>query len=692
MNSPEVPPHSITKDKQDTGTWKRLCGDPEGLCSSLPAGVSCFVTPGLRETSGMGHLFGPSASSVPPFLRWLALKIGLAAMLVAGNGLQGQTPLASGAPVDLPVLYITGFEMAVETPALNYEQPISVLRLDPRVDLQVRNLPEGQGDVTIRGGIFENTGFKLGAATLFDPQTGHYFAEIPLPPSFLEQPEILTGFANAAYGFNSTVGTIDYGFAASVAPGVSATAGVGEHDFNMQSLRIGWTPEAAAPRWLPAVELEWARSESDGTIDRGDHDFERVAGRLFWSDTAGGETSLIAGYQDKFFGWPNLYTPFGFNETEDLETTLLVLDHRRSLPVGDLNVTAYYRKHRDHYTLSRDNPQLFEAFHESEVRAIAAEYRGQVRGLEFGAFGQITDDSLETTNLDFGEFLERTWLKLSAYAGPRFAVGRKGAMALQAGVSLDTTSRDSGEVSPLLRTTYERPWRGGTLSGHFSATRTVQRPGYTAIGASPAGGLFRGNADLGVEESRNFEAGLRWENTRLALGATFFYREDRNLVDWVFRGPFDASKVGAARFAENVDVDVFGLELLSRILVGERTELNFGYTWLDKNEDFGIEDVFGSFYALNYARHRFSLAAAIRLSDWAVLDVDQELRFQRENPLRSGGDEAYLVNLALEIFVSPIEGLSLKLVAENLTADDFQDIPAVPGAGRQLSFLAHYRF
>ena len=48
--------------------------------------------------------------------------------------------------------------------------------VEPRVDLQSRNMAEAQGDVSIRGGIFENTGFRVGSATLIDPQTGHYFA------------------------------------------------------------------------------------------------------------------------------------------------------------------------------------------------------------------------------------------------------------------------------------------------------------------------------------------------------------------------------------------------------------------------------------------------------------------------------------------------------------------------------------
>ena len=75
----------------------------------------------------------------------------------------------------LPTLSISTDRVANETPAATFAMPVSALQFEPRVDVQARNFAEAQADVAIRGGIFENTGFKLGALALFDPQTGHYF-------------------------------------------------------------------------------------------------------------------------------------------------------------------------------------------------------------------------------------------------------------------------------------------------------------------------------------------------------------------------------------------------------------------------------------------------------------------------------------------------------------------------------------
>ena len=72
------------------------------------------------------------------------------------------------------------------------------------------DLPRGQSDVTVRGGVFENTGFKLGAVTVMDPQTGHYPAELPVDPASMTDHEITKGIDNAIAGFNSNIATVSY--------------------------------------------------------------------------------------------------------------------------------------------------------------------------------------------------------------------------------------------------------------------------------------------------------------------------------------------------------------------------------------------------------------------------------------------------------------------------------------------------
>src|SRR5690606_15246517 len=103
-----------------------------------------------------------------------------------------------------------GVRPANEYPAASFAGVTTALRYQPFVDIQSRGFSEAQSDVTVRGGIFENTGFKLGALNILDPQTGHYFAELPVDPAMVGDAALLLGAENALGGFNSSVATIHY--------------------------------------------------------------------------------------------------------------------------------------------------------------------------------------------------------------------------------------------------------------------------------------------------------------------------------------------------------------------------------------------------------------------------------------------------------------------------------------------------
>ena len=123
-----------------------------------------------------------------------------------------------------------------------------------------------------------------------------------------------------------------------------------------------------------AADVELARSESDGSVPFGDHDFRRVAARVQLAGE-GSQTDFFAGWQEKFFGWPNLYTPFGFNETEYLETELFAFNHRAwTTPQNYWQVGAYYRRNYDDYEFNRAVPGASNPFiHTTHVRAVAAD-------------------------------------------------------------------------------------------------------------------------------------------------------------------------------------------------------------------------------------------------------------------------------------------------------------------------------
>ena len=615
----------------------------------------------------------------------------------------------------LPTLYVDAQQTANIRPVTTYESPVSNLEFEPRVDLQSRNMAEAQGDISIRGGIFENTGFRVGSATLIDPQTGHYFAELPIAPEMLTQPDILIGADNALYGFNSTVGTISYGWS-QIADGGSFTVGGGDHDLNFQRIHHGLTGQLGeSGGWSWGVEAEMSRSESDGTIQFGDHSFDRSSGRIQLVGP-NSQTDFFAGYQAKFFGWPGMYTANPASlETENLKTRLFAINHQQQYgESSEIELTAYHRKHKDHFVLTRTNPTLYEAFHETKILSLGIAGRhafSKSFALKYSA--QFTRDEIDSEDffngtslggLERGKFQSRSYQKVGIIPEYSFHFNSGETITLRAGASFDDTNRDDSELSALFDLTWERyRTNGGIDSIYLSYAESSQVAGYTAIGGGtpnetdPTGNQprFASNPFLEREISKNLELGLSIKRSDWSFETAIFHRWDDNLADWVYLKTRDS-----ARTATNVDIKNWGFELIGTKNIGQ-IEALISYTHLNKDEDYSdAEDDaatfyvvpagtftggVSSFYALNYAKHRFTLGAIWTPSEIFQFRIDNEWRENEDNNIRRGSDSALFTHLGLSIYPPQLKNMELFFAVDNAWDDGFEDVPATPGRGDQYS-------
>ena len=600
-------------------------------------------------------------------------------------------------PVSLPALELIVPKTANTRPVATYETPISNLDFDPRVDMQARNMAEAQGDLSIRGGTFENTGIQVGTTTLLDPQTGHYTTELPIAPEMLGEPNIVTGAENALLGFNSGVGTVSYSWS-EITKGGSLNIGGGDHDLNFQRLHNAWTGfYNDSEVWIWGAEIEGSRSESVGTLTYGDHDFSRTSGRiqLLGPDS---QTDFFAGYQEKFFGWPGMYTAnYNNHETEDIGTTLFLINHRKTYLEGsEYEVSAFHRANTDHYTWKRESPSSYEAFHETEVNGLGIKGRHQfsdVFALRY--FSQITSDSIDTyttsggtryLGLDRGKFTSRNYYKLSLMPEFQHQLNEKEVVQLQIGASWDDTNRNKSRISPIFEISHthsDSPTR--TSRTYLSFAESSQVVGYSAIGGSENSGLFRSNYELDREISKTIEIGHLISDSSWRIDTRLFYRWDDDLTDWTyFVGDVN-------RTANPVDTQTFGVEI-----IGYHKWQNFqligSYAYLSKDEDYKKPDFVGSFYALNYPEHRATLGIIWEATDLIQIRVDNEWREQRENLIRTGPDDLFYSHLAISYFPSQISDTELFLAYDKPWDEEFQDLPGTPGRGDQFSFGVSYRW
>lgn len=584
----------------------------------------------------------------------------------------------------LPELTVYSPRVANQAPVATFAMPVSALRFEPRVDLQTRNFAEGQADVTIRGGIFENSGFKLGASTLFAPQTGHYLAEIPVAPSMLGVPQILTGVDNAIGTTNATVGTVAYDWRPIRAAGAAAV-GVGEYSLLEGEFYQGYVSDTRLFGQRLGADVAWAHSDSNGSVPYGDHVFNRINARVQLGSPRS-QTDLFAGYQAKFFGWPNMYTPFNSDESENLKTFLVALNHRTSLGGGDyFQVGAYYLRNRDDYAFNRfaPVPAVHPYNHVAWTRDVALDGRRDLGVFILNIRGELLADELHSTSLTFGPYHTRSLAKLAVVPEKSWALGDGSHLVVKAGATYDDSNRTDGTVSPVLEMAREQPASAASRI-YASYAVTTQEPTYTALDSSPTAGLFRGNPNLGRETSRNLEAGVHGTLDDWSGQAAIFYRQDHDLVDWTFRQGV------TARTANPVDVDTTGVELVAH-RSWKLVDLVLGYTYLTKNPDYHGAAVDASFYALNYARQRFTAAITLRLTEQLTLRMDNVARIQAANFLRTvGGDRAIVSSLGLAYRPASMRRLEISVQADNLWNSSFEEIPAVPAPRRQISGRVAY--
>lgn len=589
--------------------------------------------------------------------------------------------------IDIEKITVAGAATANKEPVGTFVSLVSNLEYDPRVDLQSRNMAEAQADVTIRGGIFENTGFRVGSATLLDPQTGHYFSEIPIAPEMLSKANVFTGVDNGLYGVNSSVGTVSFGWQPIKTAG-SVSLGAGNNNFNLRRIHTGISvPLDNAQDWIIGFEGEYSFSESDGTIDNGDHDFNRTSGRVQLVGPSS-QTDLFFGSQDKFFGWPNMYTPFNVNETEDLSTQLLMLNHKQNYGADStFEISAYTRSHKDHYVYSRDKPEVFQAFHETEVKSVAFSGRhAQSETFALNYSAQFIEDSIESTTLE-NNFTSRKYYKASVLPEYQMSLKDDQQLRFRLGAAFDDTNRDDSDVSVIADMTWIS-FNSDDLSQTISLSyaEASQVAGYTAIGGSDSSGLFRSNYNLERETTKNLELGFALDGLSWSFDSAIFYRKDNDLTDWTY-----SLSSTSARSANPVDIDTLGFEVLAIKRFAD-AEIITSYTFLDKSEDYGTVDIDASFYALNYPDHRLTLGAIWHPSDIVEIRVDNEWRKQQENILRNGDEDALFTHLTLKVSPSQIPGLDIILAADNLWGESFEEIPGTPGRGEQYTVTVTYHW
>ncbi len=626
--------------------------------------------------------------------KYIAIKaVGIAALNAA--------IAAENEIIELEQVTVFSERTAIQTPNGTFAAPVSALNYEPQVDVQKRGLTEAQADVTIRGGTFENTGFTVGVLPIYDPQTGHYMAELPISPFMMQAPEVRTGAEQAIAGYGATAGSVVFEWRRLKRSGGGVAAAAGSDDMSTGEVYAAGVAPKKIWGYTIGGDVSVAQSESDGTRKFNDPapgnirrdsgtEFGRVNGRIQVSNEVS-QTDFFAGYQDKQFAWPNMYaarnkTTPNRQEIEHLKTKLFIANHKTELSEdGDyIQAGAYYRGNDDYYHIPFFGTAA-DGRHNTVVRGAAVEGRNTViNGTAVRYVGGVIDDKIASATLGpgFGKFRSRTQNYAGIFGEQTIELSERRDIVVTVGTRHDDSNRDSGEWSPVARIELNQP-KKSISKIYVSYDETTQLPNYTALNNNPAG-LFGGDANLPRSTAQNIELGTEAMAGEWKLSAAVFFRRDNELLDYIF----DPSNPASARKATAVDLDTVGVELFVR-RKWERFEAICGYTYLDKNDDYTAPNV-GSFYALNYAEHRLTFAGIANLGAGFEVRMDNEARHQAENPLRQGGGDKIISSLGLSYKVPQVDGLKLVAQVDNLWNTYYEEVPLVPSGRRSWSIGASY--
>jgi iron complex outermembrane receptor protein len=439
-----------------------------------------------------------------------------------------------------------------------------------------------QADVRVRGGTNEQTLNLEDGIRVSDPQTGHHNLDLPFALDDIERIEILKGHGSSLYGPNAFGGVINIITRKTRENAANLEVTVGDYRSSGVCMSLSY------PLGTSGHHLSLSKKGSAGYRDNSDFDISTVS----YSSSiqvGSGEVGLCLGYMDKEFGANGFYSESFPHQWEETKTSFLSARLRLEGDGLTFSPKLYWREHKDHFVLDRENPEWYQNRHTTRTQGI--EFQSAIRSrIGVTAFGvEAGREEIESTNLGNhartkgGIFFEHRlvlgeWLLLALGAfGSYSDWGWKIWPGIDLGFQLSDAIRPYGSV------------------GH-----SFRVPTYTELYySSPAN---KGSPGLRPEEAWTYEVGLNWRKGILAGNLAVFRREGRDLIDWVRAESIDPWE------ARNIArVNTNGLEISLRSDLGGLkghfpvSAIHAGYAFLDSEKR---TRNFESKYVLEHLKHQ----------------------------------------------------------------------------------------
>lgn len=470
------------------------------------------------------------------------------------------------------------------------------------VDVRQRGPGGLQADISIDGGTFDQSLVLINGIKVSDPQTGHNMMNLPVSVDDIDHIEVLRGSASRVYGINALTGAINIVTRTAVQTGFTANvfAGSSFKDNTSGSKYYNYGLSASGTLLLKSSSHLVSAGQEAGNGYRYNTAFDNQ--KVYYQGKfAIGKTDVIevmGGYIHNNFGANAFYAAPGDKESEEtVKTALASIAYTTKLTDNWTMVPRLsYRNNVDDYLYIKQTPEKFHNHHVTNIFDAELNNTIETRIGTFGLGLEARTERINSTNLG-----KRNRNNAGLFAEYKFEPMAR--LLINAGAYTNYNSDYGWQVFPGLDAGYNfyGNWR------LFVNLGTGQRlPTYTDLYYK--GPTNIGNDQLRPEQSKYAEGGLKFNNDRLALNASYFIRRIDHFIDWVKTlqtdpwQPQNFSQVNTRGFTLSGDYKV--LPVAEKPLSNVR--LGVSYTHLDPGFKKTLASAVFSRYALESLRNQLS--------------------------------------------------------------------------------------
>ena len=390
------------------------------------------------------------------------------------------------------------------------------LRTDSSVYIEQRGAGDVQGDISIRGGSFEQTLVLLNGLRINDAQTSHHNLDLPVPLAALSTIDVLHGSGSTLYGADALSGVVDFITAVPTTSSLSLRAGGGSYGENEESV----IANAVHGKWSEAAA--GTRNFSTGFITDRDYRTEEASSESRYNSSLGVTSILFAG-SDRAFGANQFYG--NYNSWERTKGWFA----SASQELGPKTQAAFgYRRHTDNFILLRNDPSVYANNHiDTSWQAVARrkETLGSASGFFYGL--DFQGDAIDSNNL--GQHARN---RGAGYADLDLHFKQRGTLSIGGREEL-LSGGPQAVFSPDLSGSMflGRQWKLRAAGGYG-----FRLPTYTDLYYSDPTTV--GDPNLKPESAWSGEGGADWyAGTKITASATVFYSRQHDAIDYVRANP-----------------------------------------------------------------------------------------------------------------------------------------------------------